>query len=92
MEKMKHLDGYAPSEEDTKKLNEMVTWLVEHGYQGIMLVHKGDIGVSWVNEKSGDSMRHTFVNSLGHIVDESAKAARILMDGMVATIKQICES
>ena len=44
------------------------------------------------NEKSGDSMRHTFVNSLGHIVDESAKAARILMDGMVATIKQICES
>ena len=92
MEKMKHQDGYAPSEEDTKKLNEMATWLVEHGYQGIMLVHKGDIGVSWVNEKSGDSMRHTFVNSLSHIVEESSKAAKILINGMLGAIKQICES
>ena len=46
MEEMKHLDGFAPSAEDTAKLNEFVTWLVEHGFQGIVMIHKGDIGVS----------------------------------------------
>ena len=40
MEEMKHLDGFAPSAEDTAKLNEFVTWLVEHGFQGIVMIHK----------------------------------------------------
>lgn len=66
---MKHMDGYAPSAEDTKKLNEIVTWLVDNGYSGIMLVHKGDIGVSWVSEPDADSVRHTLINSIGHILD-----------------------
>ena len=89
MEEMKHMDGYAPSAEDTKKLNEIVTWLVDNGYSGIMLVHKGDIGVSWVSEPDADSVRHTLINSIGHILDESTDAAVNLMGGMSMAVDQI---
>ena len=89
MEKMKHMDGYAPSAEDTKKLNEIVTWLVDNGYNGIMLVHKGDIGVSWVSEPDADSVRHTLINSIGHILDESTEAAANLIGGMSMVVDQI---
>lgn len=37
---MKHQDGYAPSAEDTEKLNEIMTWLDNNGYKGIVLIHK----------------------------------------------------
>lgn len=86
---MKHMDGYAPSAEDTKKLNEIATWLVDNGYSGIMLVHKGNIGVSWVSEPDADSVRHTLINSIGHILDESTEAAVNLMDGMSMAVDQI---
>lgn len=86
---MKHMDGYAPSAEDTKKLNEIVTWLVDNGYGGIMLVHKGDIGVSWVSEPDADSVRHTLINSIGHILDESTDAAVNLIGGMSMVVDQI---
>lgn len=89
MEEMKHMDGYAPSAEDTKKLNEIVTWLVDNGYSGIMLVHKGDIGVSWVSEPDADSVRHTLINSIGHILDESTEAAVNLIGGMSMAVDQI---
>lgn len=89
METMKHQDGFAPSAEDTKKLNEIVTWLTEHGFRGIMLIHKDDIGVSWVHENSADNIRHTFINSLGHIVQESEGAAVNLMQGMAMALNQI---
>ena len=92
MEKMKHQDGVAPSAEDTAKLNEFVTWLNDHGYQGMLLVHKGDVGVSWYHEKNADSTRHTFINSLGHILDEDKSAAIALYEGMQLAVEQIQKS
>lgn len=83
MEKMKHQDGYAPSAEDTAKLNEIVTWLVDHGYGGIVLVHKGDVGVSWMSEPDEEAARHLLMNSISHIAKESKEAARILLRGMM---------
>lgn len=91
MEQMKHQDGVAPSAEDTAKLNEIVTWLNDHGYQGMLLVHKGDVGVSWYHEKNADETRHTFINALSHIILESKKAAKDLMLGMVLAVRQIQE-
>lgn len=89
MEQIKHQDGYAPSAEDTEKLNELVTWLVDHGFSGIMLIHKGDIGVSWVSEKDADSIRHTLINSLGHILEENEKVATDFVQGMALAVDQI---
>ena len=89
MENMKHQDGYKPSAEDTSKLNEFVTWLSDHGYRGVMFVHKDDVGVSFCNEESADDIRHTFVNSIGHIMDESEEAAFNLFDGMRMAVTQI---
>ena len=89
MEEMKHQDGYAPSENDTKKLNEFASWLVENGYKGIVLIHKDDVGVSWVSEKSIDDVRHNIINSVGHIMQESEDAAIMLIRGMDAAIEQI---
>lgn len=90
METMKHQDGFAPSAEDTAKINEFVTWLTDHGYQGIMLLHKGGIGVSWLHDDAGaDSIRHTLICSLGHIAKESVEAARDLMNGMILAVEQI---
>ena len=37
---MKVQDGYQPSEEEKNKINEFVTYLEEHGYEGIMMISK----------------------------------------------------
>ena len=90
MEQMKHQNGFAPSAEDTAKLNEIVTWLTDHGYRGIMLVHKGDIGVSWVKEKKGpDAIRHDLINSLGHILDEDEAVATDFARGIILAAEQL---
>ena len=90
---MKHQDGFAPSAEETAKLNEMATWLEDNGYQGIVLIHKGDIGVSWVQDDNGaEGLRKTIVNSLSHIFDESKEAAMDLLKGMIMAISQIREA
>lgn len=89
MAKMKHQDGYAPSAEDTKKLNEIVSWLEANGYHGMMMIHKGEIAVSWANVKDAEEVRHSIVNSLGHIVEESEKAAVAIAHGMMKALKQI---
>lgn len=83
MEKMKHQDGYAPSAEDTAKLNEIVTWLVDHGYEGLVLIHKGDVGISWCRESSADDIRHVLINSIAHIADESFEIAADLAKGVL---------
>ena len=75
MAKMKNQGGVAPPEDEAKKLEEFVTWLEENGYNGILLVHKGDVGVSWVNEGDAEEIRHTLLNSLGHIFDENESVA-----------------
>ena len=92
MEKMKHIDGYGPSTEDTEKLNEIVTWLTDHGYRGMMLVHKDSIGVSWCNEQSADDVRHTFINSLGYIMNEKPNIATNMALGMQMALRQIAEA
>jgi hypothetical protein len=89
MEEMKHQDGYAPSESDTKKLNEFMSWLASNGYKGIVLIHKDDVGVSWVSENSIDDVRHHIINALGHIMRESEDVARMLLHGMDAALEQI---
>lgn len=87
---MKHLGGFAPSAEDTAKLNEIITWLTEHGYKGLVLVHKDDIGVSWINEDEGeDAIRHDLINSLGHIMEENEAAAMDLARGIILAAKQL---
>ena len=89
MEKMKHIGGYAPSKEDTAKLNEIVTWLTEHGYQGFVMIHKGNVGISWLNEGSADDIRHTLINSLGHILDADKEAGIDLAKGITMASEQI---
>lgn len=88
MEKMKHLNGYAPSAEDTAKLNEIVTWLVDHGYEGLVLIHKGDVGVSWVSEPDAEAVRHTLINSIGHILEESRDVATDLVSGILLVAEE----
>ena len=88
---MKHMDGYKPSAEETAKLNELVTWLVENGFEGLVLIHKGDVGVSWLHEENADSVRHTLINSLGHIFDADPKAGVDMAKGIVLAAKQINE-
>lgn len=83
MEKMKRQDGHALSAEDTAQINGMMTWLADHGYNGIMLVHKGDAGVFWMSEPDAEAVRHLLMNSVGHIAKESKEAARILLRGMM---------
>lgn len=91
MEEMKHIDGVAPSAEDTAKLNEFVSWLVEHGFNGLVLIHKGGVGVSWLHEESADSIRHTLINSLGHIYDADENAGIDLAKGIAMAAKQLSE-
>lgn len=91
MEKMKHQDGFAPSVEDTSKLNKIVTWLTDHGFHGILLIHKDNVGVSWMNEESADKIRHDFINALGHIAKESPDSAVALVRGMAMALNQIEE-
>lgn len=88
---MKHQEGIAPSAEETAKLNEIVTWLVGHGYGGMMLIHKGDVGVSWVSVKDAEDVRHTIINSLGHIIDESEEAAASVVQGMALALNQLSQ-
>ncbi len=89
METMKHLDGHAPSAGDTVKLNEIVTWLVDHGYSGMMLVHKGDVGVSWLSEPDPAAVRHLLINSVGHILNESRDAATDLIQGILLVADEV---
>lgn len=89
MEKMKHQDGFKLSEEETAKIEEFVSWFVDNGFHGIMLIHKGDVGVSFINEKDADEIRHDFINALGHICNESPDSAVALMKGMEMAIDQI---
>ena len=89
---MKHQDGFSPSAEDTSKLNEFVTWLSDHGFHGIMIIHKENVGVSWINEKDADPIRHDFINALGHIAEESPDSAVALVRGMAMALNQIKES
>lgn len=91
MTKMKHLDGYAPSAEETKKLNEIVSWLEDNGYHGMMMIHKGEIAVSWAKVEDAEEVRHSIVNSLGHIVVESEDTAVVIAHGMMKAVKQIQE-
>lgn len=86
---MKHQDGYAPSPEETKKLNEIVSWLEDNGFRGIMMIHKGKIAVSWANVEDAEEVRHSIVNTLGHIVEESEEAAVAIAHGMMKALKQI---
>lgn len=86
---MKHQDGYAPSAEETAKLNEIMTWLVDNGYHGIVIINKGDVGVSWVNETNAEAIRHDFINSIGHIAAEDEDTAVALVHGMSMAVGQI---
>jgi hypothetical protein len=89
MAKMKHQDGYAPSAEETKKLNEIISWLEDNGYHGMMMIHKGEIAVSWAYVASAEEVRHSIVNFLGHIVEESEDTAVAIAHGMMKAVKQI---
>ena len=91
MANMKHQDGYAPSAEETKKLNEIVSWLEDNGYHGIMMIHKGEIAVSWANVKDVEDVRHTIINSLNHIFEDSEETAVVIVHGMIMAVKQIQE-
>lgn len=86
---MKHQDGYTPSAEDTAKLNEFITWLAERGYEGIVMIHKGEIGVSWLHEGSADDVRHTLINSMGHIYDADPNAGIDMARGIIAAARQL---
>lgn len=89
MAKMKHQDGYAPSAEETKKLNEIVSWLEDNGYHGMMMIHKGEIAVSWANVKDAEEVRHSIVNSISHIVEESKDTAVAIAHGMIMALNSI---
>lgn len=86
---MKHQDGYGPSAEETRKLNEIVSWLEDNGYHGMIMIHKGEIAVSWANVEDAEDVRHSIVNSLGHIVEESEETAVAIAHGMMNAVKQI---
>lgn len=86
---MKHQDGYAPSEEETKKLNEIVSWLEDNGYHGMMMIHKGEIGVSWANVEDAEEVRHSIVNSISHIAEESEDTAAAIALGMIMALNLI---
>ncbi|MBQ6958109.1 MAG: hypothetical protein IJP77_06090 [Bacteroidales bacterium] len=89
MAKMKHLDGYAPSAKETKKLNKIVSWLKDNGYRGIMMIQKGEIAVSWTNIEDSEEVRHSIINFLGHVAEESEEAAVAIAHGMMKALKQI---
>lgn len=89
MAKMKHQDGYGPSAEETKKLNEIVSWIEDNGFHGMMMIHKGEIAVSWANVEGAEEVRHSIVNSISHIVEESEDTAVAIALGMMEAVKQI---
>ena len=89
MAEMKAQDGYQPSEEEKKKINEFATYLQEQGYDGFLMVKKGDVGVSWANIKDADEARHIIINSLCHIMKESEDAATEIAGGIILASNQI---
>ena len=91
MAKMKALDGYQPSEEDEKKINDFVTYLEEHGYKGIMIISKEGVGVSWAKIKNDESVCHLLINSISHIASDNEGAAVELAGGIILAAKQLTE-
>lgn len=89
MDQIKHQDGKRLSAEDTAKLNEISTWLSDHGYHGFMFINNGDVGVTWLDEKSSDAIRHDIISAVSHLALESEEAAVMFVLGMVMAIKQL---
>lgn len=86
---MQHLDAHKPSVEETAKINEFVSYLVSHGYEGLVLIHKADIGVSWLREENADSIRHLLINSVGHIYDAQPNTAVDMAKGIIMAADQL---
>lgn len=91
MEKMKSQGGVSPSAEESAKLEEFVTWLVEQGYDGVLLIHKGDVGVSWMHERSKESFQHMLLNSASHIFAESEEAGMTFAEGILLAATSLSE-
>ena len=91
MAEMKALGGYQPSEEEKNMLNEFVTYLEEHGYEGIMMISKEEVGVSWAKIKNDESVRHLLINSISHISRDDEDAAVELAGGIILAAKQLTE-
>lgn len=79
---MKHQDGYKPSSEETAKLNEIMSWLVNNGYHGIVIIYKGDTAVSWLHAEDAEEIRHALINSASHIFRESPSAGMDFAKGV----------
>ena len=45
--------------------------------------------MSWANVEDAEEVRHSIVNTLGHIVEESEEAAVAIAHGMMKALKQI---
>jgi len=88
---MKHQDGHKPSAEETAKLNEFVSWLVDNGYHGIVIIHKGDAAISWLCAENADEIRHALLNSVSHNYQESEKAALDFAGGICMAAKRLTE-
>ena len=91
MEKMKSQGWVSPSAEESAKLEEFVTWLVEQGYEGVLIIHKGDVGVSWMHERSKESFQHTLLNSASHIFAESEEAGMTFAEGILLASTSLLE-
>lgn len=91
MDKMKHLDGVVPSTEYTEKMNEFVAWLEKRGFKGIMFLHKddGDIGITWVQEMSEDSLATNILNSLRAVSEEAEAMVLMIVRGMAKALRKI---
>jgi len=86
---MKHLGGFAPSEDETGMIEEFVTWMEEHGYHGFLLINKCGVGVSWANEPSAEDFRNTIINSIAHIFDDNEIVATEFARGVVLAAKKL---
>lgn len=91
MAEMTVQDGYQPSEEEKNKINEFVTYLEEHGYEGIMMISKEEVGVSWAKIKNDESVRHLLINSISHIASDDEDAAVELARGIILAAKRLTE-
>ena len=79
---MKHQDGYKPSAEETAKLNEFMSWLVDNGYDGIVIIRKGDA-------ENAEEIKHALLNSASHIFQESAEAGMDFAKGICLAAKEL---
>lgn len=86
---MKHQDGYKPSAEETAKLNEFMSWLVDNGYGGIVIIRKGDVAVSWLHAENAEEIKHALLNSASHIFKESAEAGMDFAKGICLAAKEL---